>query len=300
MAKTAHQPDRKNILRDFLLYLTAEKGASINTVNSYELDIKQFQAYISGINESLETFKRQDIVGFVEQSKDNQYSITSICRFISTIRTFCKFLVVERIREDDPAETIRLPKKWDTVPKALSFEDVLSILDARVSGKMVLRDKAMLELLYASGLRVSELVNVEVDRVNFQAGFLTITGKGSKDRIVPMNPRALLCIKEYMAGLRQDLLKGKTSPYLFLNYKGEVMTRQRFWQTLKNYGKAAAVELTPHTLRHCFATHLLDGGADLRSVQKMLGHADISTTQIYTKVTTERIKTEYKKYHPRA
>ncbi|MBF0463897.1 MAG: site-specific tyrosine recombinase XerD [Nitrospirae bacterium] len=288
------------MLKEFLLYLTVERGAAVNTVNSYELDIVQFQAYLSGNTETLETFTREDIVGFIEMSKDSQYSMTSICRFISSIRTFCKFLVIERIREDDPAETIRLPKKWDSIPKALSFDDVLLLLSAKVSGRMVVRDRAMLELLYSSGLRVSELMGVEVDRVNFQAGFLTITGKGSKDRIVPMNVRALESIKVYMAGLRQDLLKGKTSPYLFLNYKGEIMTRQRFWQTLKNYGKAAGVELSPHTLRHCFATHLLDGGADLRSVQKMLGHSDISTTQIYTKITTDRIKTEYKKYHPRA
>ncbi|WP_444550187.1 site-specific tyrosine recombinase XerD [Candidatus Magnetomonas plexicatena] len=291
---------KRNILKEFLLYLTVERGAALNTVNSYELDIVQFQSYLSGNNETLETFTREDIVGFIERSKDNQYSMTSICRFISSIRTFCKFLVIERVREDDPAETIRLPKKWESIPKALSFDDVLSLLSAKVSGRMVVRDRAMLELLYSSGLRVTELMGVEVDRVNFQAGFLTITGKGSKDRIVPMNVRALESIKVYMAGLRQDLLKGKTSPYLFLNYKGELMTRQRFWQTLKNYGKAAGVELSPHTLRHCFATHLLDGGADLRSVQKMLGHSDISTTQIYTKITTDRIKTEYKKYHPRA
>ena len=158
----------------------------------------------------------------------------------------------------------------------------------------------MLELLYSSGLRVSEVVSIKINDLNFEGGFLRVMGKGSKERVVPMNRRAVEKIKKYMQGLRPDLLKNKQSPYLFLTSMGTPMTRQRFWQALKKFGIMAGVKLTPHSVRHSFATHLLEGGADLRSVQKMLGHADISTTQIYTKVTGDRIRKVYLEHHPRA
>ncbi|KJR40181.1 tyrosine recombinase XerD [Candidatus Magnetoovum chiemensis] len=160
----------------------------------------------------------------------------------------------------------------------------------------------MLELMYSSGLRVSELVNFQIDKLDLQAGFIKVTGKGSKERLVPINSRAKEHIVKYIKELRPQLIKNKQnhSPYLFLNNRGQAMTRQRFWQTIKSYGKAAGIELTPHTLRHSFATHLLEGGADLRSIQKMLGHEDISTTQIYTKIDSQRIIEQYKKHHPRA
>jgi integrase/recombinase XerD len=193
-----------------------------------------------------------------------------------------------------------MPKKWERVPKALSLSDVKSLLEAKFSAKTALRDSSMLELLYSSGLRVSELVKIKLGDIHGEAGFIRVVGKGSKERIIPVNTRALEKIKRYIAEERPAILKKKQSLYLFVTRKGGPMTRQRFWQTLKAIGKQAGIELSPHTIRHCFATHLLEGGADLRSVQKMLGHSDIATTQIYTKVTTDRIKKVFKTYHPRA
>jgi len=176
----------------------------------------------------------------------------------------------------------------------------MDLLLASFSGKTVLRDSSMLELLYSSGLRVSELVKMKLGDLHFDAGFVRIMGKGSKERVVPVNVRALEKIKRYIADERPEILGKRQSPYLFVTKMGKPMSRQRFWQTLKAIGKQAGLEISPHTIRHCFATHLLEGGADLRSLQKMLGHSDISTTQIYTKVTTDRIKKVFKTYHPRA
>ncbi|MEJ2323245.1 MAG: tyrosine-type recombinase/integrase, partial [Nitrospirota bacterium] len=189
--------------------------------------------------------------------------------------------------------------KWEALPKALSVDEVRELLESGKNGRFVLRDSAMLELLYSSGLRVTELVSLKVSDVNFESGFLRVVGKGGKERVVPTSPRALRKVKEYMRELRPELLKGRRSDYLFVTLRGRPMTRQRFWQTLKSYGALAGVELSPHTLRHSFATHMLEGGADLRSLQKMLGHSDISTTQIYTKVSMDRTKKVYSEHHPR-
>ncbi len=193
-----------------------------------------------------------------------------------------------------------MPRKWERVPKALTIADVKSLLAAKFNDRTALRDSSMLELLYSSGLRVSELVNIKLGDIHAEAGFIRVIGKGSKERIVPVNGRALGRIKRFISEERPVILKKRESLYLFVTRTGRPMTRQRFWQMLKAVGKQAGIELSPHTIRHCFATHLLEGGADLRSVQKMLGHADISTTQIYTKVTTDRIKKVFKTYHPRA
>jgi integrase/recombinase XerD len=176
----------------------------------------------------------------------------------------------------------------------------MELLGAEPEGGTALRDSAMLELIYSSGLRVSELTSIKLGDINFEAGFIRVMGKGSKERVVPVNARAIEKVKRYMSVERPVILGKKRSAYLFVTRRGGPMTRQRFWQMLKSIGKKAGLELSPHTMRHCFATHLLEGGADLRSVQKMLGHSDISTTQIYTKVTTDRIKKVFKKYHPRA
>ncbi|MBF0487837.1 MAG: site-specific tyrosine recombinase XerD [Nitrospirae bacterium] len=288
------------ILGQFLAYMEVERGLSENTIESYGLDLEQFINYLHLNKGNEKEFHREDIINYIDYLRDKGYSGSSICRFISSTRAFCKFLLIERHREDDPSETVRLPKKWEHLPKALTFDDVLAILTTRVDTKFVLRDVAMLELMYASGLRVSELVNVEIDKLEMDAGFIKVMGKGSKERLVPVNDRARQRIKAYMEGLRPEILNNKHSPYLFLTNRAQPMTRQRFWQTIKAYGQMAGVELSPHTLRHCFATHLLEGGADLRSIQKMLGHVDISTTQIYTRVSTEKVRKEYDKHHPRA
>lgn len=289
-----------DLLKDFLVYLSVEKGLSKNTVESYYRDMTLFQKFLTSEYKKLSSFSKEDVLNFLNKMKDTPYSVPSRCRFISSIRGFCRYMMIEKIITEDPSENLQTPKRWERLPKALSFEDVMSLLDLRIDSSMLLRDSAMMELLYSSGLRVSELVSLRVNDVNFEAGFLRVTGKGSKERVVPINSRALDKIKRYIKELRPIVLKKRQSDYLFVTYRGRAMTRQRFWQTIKKYGKQVGIELSPHTLRHCFATHLLEGGADLRSVQKMLGHSDISTTQIYTKVSTDRIKKVYLEHHPRA
>ncbi|MCI4625945.1 MAG: site-specific tyrosine recombinase XerD [Candidatus Magnetoovum sp. WYHC-5] len=286
------------LLNSFLAYLSVEKGLALNTVESYNNDLTKFYEFLG---DEKQGFRREDIVNYIELLREKDYSISSICRLISSIHTYCKFLMIEGYSDDDPSENLHLPAKWQHLPKALSIDEVVTLLRTRVASDYVLRDIAMLELLYSSGLRVSELVSFKVEWLNMDAGFMRVIGKGSKERLIPINERAKSSIKEYMTVLRPKMLKkGITSPYLFLSKRGAPMTRQRFWQTIKSYGKQAGIELSPHTLRHSFATHLLEGGADLRSIQKMLGHSDIATIQIYTKVSSERIKGEYKKYHPRS
>lgn len=287
-------------LKDFLVYLSVEKGLSKNTIESYSRDIGQFQKFLTSKNKRLNAISKNDIIDFLDYLKDKGCSASSICRFISSIRGLCRYMILEEIIKADPSETLQTPKKWERIPKALNFEDVMKLLDSSPDNAMYLRDFSMLELLYSSGLRVSELVSIKTGDINFEAGFLRIIGKGSKERVVPINSRALDKIKRYIKELRPAILKNKQSEYLFVTNRGAAMTRQRFWQTIKKFGKKIGVELSPHTLRHCFATHLLEGGADLRSVQKMLGHSDISTTQIYTKVSTDRIKKAYLEHHPRA
>jgi integrase/recombinase XerD len=223
-----------------------------------------------------------------------------VARVISSLRGLCRFLVTEKVFDEDPAESLQTPKQWERLPKALTVGDIKRLLESPLEYRTRLRDSAMLELMYASGLRVSEIVTLKVSDINLDAGFLKVVGKGSKERVVPINSRAKNRIVEYIRDLRPALLNRRQSAYLFLTNRGRPMTRQRFWQALKRLGNAAGLQLTPHALRHSFATHLLDGGADLRSLQKMLGHSDISTTQVYTKVTAERIRKVYRQHHPRA
>jgi integrase/recombinase XerD len=284
----------------FLTYLSVEKGLSRNTVNAYATDLKKYLLFAKEQGREVEKAGKSDILNFLELLRGNGQSISTVCRYISSIKALYKFLLLEKRIQDDPTENLQTPRKWERVPKALSVSDVKDLLRATFSAKTALRDSSMLELLYSSGLRVSELVSIKLGDIHFDAGFIRVLGKGSKERIVPVNQRALEKIRDYSEKERPEILKKKQSPYLFVTRNGSSMTRQRFWQTLKAIGKQSGVELSPHTIRHCFATHLLEGGADLRSLQKMLGHSDISTTQIYTKVTTDRIKKVYKTFHPRA
>ncbi len=293
-------PARRPLLEQFVAYLSTEKGLSANTVASYSLDLQSFGSFLSELGLDYTSFTRDDIVNYIGRLKDSGHSPASICRFISSIRGLCRYMVVEKIIDDNPSETLRTPRQWERLPKALSMEDTKRLLDAEVKSSMFVRDAAILELLYASGLRVSEVLTIKINDINFEGGFLRVMGKGSRERVVPMNHRASERIKKYMAELRPGLLNGRQSPYLFLTGRGKPMTRQRFWQALKSFAGSADLKLTPHMLRHSFATHLLDGGADLRSVQKMLGHSDIATTQIYTKVSSDRIKKVYQEHHPRA
>jgi len=291
---------RRPLLERFIAYLSTEKGLSGNTVASYSLDLQFFGNFLSELGLDYTSFSRDDIVAYIGRLKDSGHSSASICRFTSSIKGLCKYMVTEKMIDDNPSETLRTPRQWERLPKALSMEDTKRLLDAEVKSSLFVRDAAILELLYASGLRVSEVLAIKINDINFEGGFLRVMGKGSKERVVPINHRASERIKKYMTELRPGLLKGRQSPYLFLTGRGKPMTRQRFWQALKSFAGSADLKLTPHMLRHSFATHLLDGGADLRSVQKMLGHSDIATTQIYTKVSSDRIKKVYQEHHPRA
>lgn len=292
------------MLKAFLTYLSAEKGLSRNTIESYNLDLKKFRDFLSSKDKGLDSFSKGDIVDFIERLRDEGYSISSICQFLSSIKGLCRYLIVEGRIKEDPSENLQAPKKWERLPKSLSISEVRSLLEESSSAEncrpTAIRDYVMFELLYSSGLRVSELVSLKIEDINAEAGFLRVLGKGSKERIVPVNIRALKKVKGYINQQRPEILKKRQSPYLFVTRRGKPMTRQRFWQTIKTFGRKLGIELSPHTMRHSFATHLLEGGADLRSLQKMLGHSDISTTQIYTKVTTERLKKIYTKHHPRA
>ncbi len=288
------------LLEQFFNYLSVEKGLSKNTVVSYSTDLEKFSSFLKERKRHPGSARRTDIVDFIELLRKEGYSTSSISRYISSIKALYRYMLIGNIIDENPAENIQTPKKWERLPKALSITEMRELLDAKLSGHTVMRDSAMIELLYSSGLRVSELIAIKLGDMHFDAGFIRIIGKGSKERVVPVNARAIQKIKHYINDERSGMLKKKQSQFLFVTARGKPMTRQRFWQTLKAIGKQAGVELSPHTIRHCFATHLLEGGADLRSVQKMLGHSDISTTQIYTKVTTDRVKKVFKKHHPRA
>lgn len=298
------------LLHSFLSYLAVEKGLSRNTVDSYQRDLGLFGKFLLSREKTIEAFSREDVVDFLDAMREERYSTASICRFISSIKGFCRFLLVEKIISEDVTENLLSPKKWEQLPKALSVDQMKGVLETTAvmqgAGKRPheaarsFRNATMVELMYSSGLRVSELVNLRMDDIHYDGGFIRIIGKGAKERVVPVNQRALHKIKEYAVTSRPVLLKGRFSPHLFVTGRGSSMTRQRFWQTIKRYGKQFGLELSPHTVRHSFATHLLEGGADLRSLQKLLGHSDISTTQIYTRVSMDRVKKVYIKHHPRA
>ena len=287
----------------FLHQLTVERGFSSHTLEAYRRDLVVFLAFLE-LNkiETVKEVKREDILGYLGFLKDRKLSPTSMARALSSLRSFFRFLLVEGQVKSDPLIHIDSPKKWLKLPKVLTIEEVEKLLSfPKGQDPMSLRDDAMLELLYACGLRVSELVSLAVDALNLQMGCLIASGKGQKDRIIPMSDPALAKIKNYLSFGRPQLLKKRKSSALFLSRKGGPMTRQGFFIRLRNYARRAGIQkpLSPHMLRHSFASHLLERGADLRAVQVMLGHSDISTTQIYTHVTRDRIKKLHQKHHPR-
>jgi integrase/recombinase XerD len=284
----------------FLNYLTVEKGLSANTIEAYRRDIQKFSKFLQETGQNINSFKRGDIISFINSLRDSGNQATTVARNLATLRGFCKFMLMEGILKEDPIENLLTPKGWKRIPRIIGTDEVSSLLKKPEGNNLSLRDKAILEIMYSSGLRASEVVNLKTGDINFEAGFLTITGKGSKQRVVPVHEQALSTIKKYMEESRPAFLKKKASNYLFLAKGGKPMTRQRLWQLIKKYSAELSIKMSPHTLRHCFASHLLDGGADLRALQKMLGHTDISTTQIYTKVTPERLRKIHKKHHPRS
>lgn len=289
-----------SVLKDFMAYLAVEKGLARNTTSSYSIDLGKFEKFLGSRDKALDSFSKEDVVDFIEVLKEDGLSVSSSCRVLSAIRGLSRYLVIQGLTKEDPTENLKSPKKWASLPKALSLDEIRELLSVKHGNSLALRDQAMIEFLYSSGLRVSELISLKISDINFEAGFIRVLGKGSKERVVPAHLGALEKVKRYIEKLRHKLLKNKQSDYLFITSRGKPMSRQRFWQSLKAFGRKAGVELSPHVLRHSFATHMLEGGADLRSLQKMLGHSDISTTQVYTKVSMDRTKKVYDKYHPRA
>lgn len=291
----------KDVQNEFFNYLRVERGLSPNTLVAYGGDLEKLAAFARQSGKDLVSLERDDLIRFIQHLHELGLEARSIARALVTIRSFFKFLVLDGLLKRDPSANLESPKSWQSLPKFLIAEEVERLLDAPDTATDAgLRDKAMLEVLYATGLRVSELVAMKLNDLNLDMGFLTTLGKGSKERTVPLGQSAMGWIRHYLE-VRTRWLKGKSSPLLFLNKNGSPVSRQTFWKLIGDYGNKAKIgHITPHLLRHSFATHLLENGADLRSVQLMLGHADISTTQIYTHITNERLKHIYKKFHPRA
>jgi len=294
----------KEYLDGFLEYLKFEKGLSENTLEAYGRDLSKFLAYLKQRNiENPRDVKRSDILAFVGQLLDEGAAFSSSARHLSSIKSFFRFLILEGDITVNPADNLESPKIRRKLPEVLTVQEVEQLLSSpNVVSLTGLRDRAMFELMYATGLRVSELLSLEVDDVNLSAGYVRCLGKGRKERIVPVGKTASFWVERYIGRSRQKLIKGTVNRTLFVNAKGRKMTRQGFWKLLNKHIEHAGItkEVTPHTLRHSFATHLLENGADLRSVQEMLGHADISTTQIYTHLTKTHLREVYQKSHPRA
>ncbi|MCP8616770.1 site-specific tyrosine recombinase XerD [Salirhabdus salicampi] len=293
----------KHAVQDFLHYLTVERGLSENTVKSYGRDLKQYQQFIEKLGmKDVQHIQRKHIMQFIQTLYEQDRSVSSVARILSTLRTFHQFLVREYHLDHDASLHIETPKKERTLPKVLSSEEVERLLDFQGNDPLTIRNKAMLEVMYATGLRVSELISLTLNDLHLTMGFVRCYGKGSKERIIPLGSHAEKALEDYLANARPTLIKGKRVDALFLNHHGRPLSRQGFWKMMKGIAKGKNIhkDITPHTLRHSFATHLLENGADLRAVQEMLGHADISTTQIYTHVSKARLKDIYRNHHPRA
>ena len=288
-------------VRSFLHFCRAEKGLSINTLEAYRRDLSGLGPWLG--KRSLPTVSLDDLRQYVSHLRRRKLSNRSIARQVTTLRGFFGFLLEEGGLANNPAELLAAPKIGAALPKYLDHERVGQLIEAPDSTTPTgLRDHAMLDLLYATGLRVSELIKLRVADIDEFQGIVRVMGKGGKQRLVPVGKAALKAIEEYRGGQREELLAGRVSPFLFVTARGTCMTRQGFWKLLRGHGKHAGIfrSLSPHVLRHTFATHLLEGGADLRSVQTMLGHADIGTTQIYTHVMRSRLRQTVDQHHPRA
>jgi len=293
----------KELIDSFLDYLSVERGLARNTIIAYREDLNMYLDFMErrGIN-ALSKVLKNDIIEFMLFEKGKGISPTSISRRLAAIRMFHRFLSRERVLKDDPTTLIDSPKLWKKVPDTLSLNEVEALIsqpDPRL--RQGARDKAILETLYATGMRVSECTDLKSNGVNLDIGFLRCIGKGNKERVIPLGKKAIHSINRYLEFSRPYLLKNKTSEFLFVNRSGNKLSRQSIWKLIKQYAKEAKIKkpIKVHTLRHSFATHLLERGADLRSVQEMLGHSNISTTQIYTHIDKDRLKTIHKMFHPR-
>jgi integrase/recombinase XerD len=292
-----------HLLDQFLHYILVEKGFSKNTIDAYSHGLNRFLDYLKkkGIQE-MPSISKLEVRAFLLDLKRQGLSTKSVVRNLMAIRSFFRFLIQEGILDANPIEELESPKIERKLPEILNLKEVEKLLEQpNAQTPIGIRDRTMLEVLYATGMRVSELTQLPIHQVNLEGGYVLVFGKGSKERIIPLGSEAMKWIALYMGSARERLAKGKESPSLFINRLGKGMSRQQFWKNIKAYGRRAGIRkrITPHLLRHSFASHLLERGADLRSVQIMLGHADISTTQIYTHVTGERLKKIHQRYHPR-
>jgi len=300
----------KEDIERFLTYLAVEKGFSGNTVAAYRNDLYQLASFVEeevakrGLTASWTGFNRHGMLSYLLNLKERNYAATTTARKVAAAKSFFSFMVAEGNLRDNPTQDLRSPRVGKSLPKPISVSQVHRLLEqpAKLLTPEAKRDGSMLALLYATGMRVSELVSLNLSDVDTQGGYVRCFGKGHKERLIPIYEQAASALEEYIKMARPQLAHNEAERALFLNRRGDRLTRQGFWQILKGYAESAELDkaVTPHTLRHSFATHMLSGGADLRSVQELLGHANISTTQVYTHLTTEHIRSTYEKSHPRA
>lgn len=291
------------LLEQFLTELWLEKGLSQNTIASYRLDLQALLSWLEQQQKSIMTIDSVDLQTFLGERLQQGYKSTSMARMLSSLRKLFQYLYREKYRSDDPSAVLSSPKLPSRLPKLLSEQQVTDLLNSpNIEIPLELRDKAMLELLYATGLRVTELVSLQTDNISLNQGIVRVIGKGNKERLVPMGQEAVYWTRAFLSYGRVLLLNGQSSDVLFPSRRGVQMTRQTFWHRVKHYALLANIDsdaLSPHVLRHAFATHLVNHGADLRVVQMLLGHSDLSTTQIYTHVAKERLKHLHERFHPR-
>ncbi len=300
----------REAVESFLNYLTVEKGLSQNTVVAYRNDLYQLASFVEGDaakqgkTASWDNFGREGMLSYLLNLKERNYAAATVSRKVAAAKSFFAFMTAEGKTKDNPIKDVRSPRVGKPLPRPISISEVRRLLEQprKLSTLEAKRDRAMLELLYASGMRVGELVSLNLGDVDTKGGYVRCFGKGHKERLIPIYEQAALTVEEYLEETRPHLAHNTDERALFLNRRGDRLTRQGFWQKIKEYAKSADLdtEIAPHTLRHSFATHMLSGGADLRSVQELLGHANISTTQIYTHLTSEHIRRSYEKSHPRA
>ncbi len=293
------------MLGRFLDYLNVEKGLTPLTVAAYKSDVIQLAEFLAARQRELTQARREDIRAFLTQLFANGVKDRSVARKLSTLRHFYKYLLLDRIIQQDPTLEIDSPKQWKVLPKSLAISEIDAMMDAagqtgdsKLSAAVAQRDQTMLEVFYAGGMRVSEIINVKLEDLKLELGHILVRGKGDKERIVPIGKAAQDRLSAYLGDGRQALLNGKISSMLFVQRGGQKLTRQRVWQMVKD-ASASGRHASPHMLRHSCATHMVENGADLRTVQTILGHADISTSQIYTHVALDRLKTVYRNFHPR-
>lgn len=293
---------KDHLIDEYVLFLTVEKGLSQTSIDAYKTDLRQYQVYIENKNIiDINKISTDVIIGFLKQLSDDGKSKRTMSRMQSTIKNFHQFLMNEQAMTHNPTIKLSSIKQETTIPEYLTVDEMNRLLETPDNTPAGIRDQLIMEVLYACGLRVSEVIALKTDDLNLDMGFIKVTGKGSKERIVPVTDFVSRLIKDYISGVRLDLLKELNTNQLFLTNRGKGFTRQGLWKMIKKYALISGINkaITPHTFRHSFATHLIENGADLRAVQELLGHTDINTTQIYTQISNVKIREMYKTYHPR-